>query len=130
MINTSVLLQGLSSKQTYFVFVRSRCVPTPLSDWSHVSFKTLKALSVDQLNGEDFYIQAYPSPLRDVLTVDVTGERDANANITVTDLNGRVVYNAPVTTERIQINASNFTQGIYVVKYTDDTHNKIMRVVK
>lgn len=129
-INTSVVLQGLSSKQTYFVFVRTRCVPTPLSDWSNVSFKTLKGLSVDQLNGEDFYIQAYPSPVRDILTVDVTGQRDGNANITVTDLNGRVVYNAPVTSERVQIDATNFTSGIYIVKYTDDTHNKIMRVIK
>lgn len=129
-INTSVILQGLSSKQTYFVYVRSRCVPTPLSDWSQVSFKTLKALSVDQLNGEDFYIQAYPSPVQNVLTVDVTGQRGENAILTITDISGNVVYREPVTSDKIQVDAAGFAQGIYVVKYTDDMHNKIMRVIK
>lgn len=129
-INNSVLLQGLSSKVTYFVYVRTRCTPTPLSDWTQTAFKTLGTTSVDELNGEDFYIQAYPSPVTDVLNVNITGEISKNAKITLIDLSGKVVYTAPVTTAKVSIDASGFASGIYVVKYTDDIHNKIMRVTK
>lgn len=129
-VNTIVGLQGLTPKVTHFVFVRSRCVPTPLSDWAQAGFKTLKYTTVNQLMGKEFSMDAYPNPLKDVLTVQVNGKLGANARLTIIDLTGKVVYNAAMTTEKVQINASKFAPGMYIVKYSDEVHNEVMRVSK
>ena len=129
--STSVLLQGLEPKTTHFVHVRSRCNPTPLSDWGKEGFKTTKYLTVNSLYGTGvFTMDAYPSPMSDRLNVVLNGDRAANAQVTILDLTGKVVYNAPVNTDKVIVNVSNLTSGIYVVKYTDDIHNEIMKVTK
>lgn len=130
-INTSIVQQGLSPKTTYFFHVRSRCTPTPLSDWSNVSFKTLGGLAVENVNGSDiFTMDAYPNPMLDNLTVQLNGSRSANARLTIIDLTGKTVYNAPVRADKITIDAAQLPSGIYIVKYNDDKHNEIMRVTK
>lgn len=129
-VNTIVGLQGLTPKVTHFVFVRSRCVPTPLSDWAKVGFKTGAYTTVNQLLGKEFSMDAYPNPLKDILTVQINGKLGANAHLTIIDLTGKVVYNAPMTAEKVQINASRFAPGMYIVKYSDEVHNEVMRVSK
>lgn len=130
-INTSLVQRGLSPKTTYFFHVRSRCSPTPLSDWAKVSFKTLGGLSVNTVGGAaPFTMDAYPNPVHDNLTVQLNGDISGNARLTVIDLTGKTVYNAPVKTDKVIIDAANLPSGIYIVKYTDDVHNEIMRVTK
>lgn len=130
-INTSIVQQGLSPKTTYFFFVRSRCSPTPLSDWSHVSFKTERGVSVENVQGSAvFSMDAYPNPVQNSLTVQLNGDMGGNARLSIMDLTGKTVYNAPVRTEKVVVDASNLPSGIYIVKYNDDTHNEIMRVTK
>lgn len=130
-INTSLVQRGLSPKTTYFFHVRSRCSPTPLSDWAKVSFKTLGGLSVNTVGGAaPFTMDAYPNPVHDNLTVQLNGDISDNARLTVIDLTGKTVYNAPVKTDKVIIDAANLPSGIYIVKYTDDVHNEIMRVTK
>lgn len=129
-INNSVLLQGMSPKTTYFVHVRARCVPTPLSDWSQVAFKTLKGLSVDDVDPTAFNMDVFPNPVQDKFIVQLNSEIGNNANVTVMDLTGKVVYNAPVKSDRVEVNAAQLPSGVYIVKYTDDDHNQIMRVSK
>lgn len=125
-----VVLQGLTPKVTHYVHVRSRCTPTPLSDWSRAAFKNLGYLTINQLSGKAFSMDAFPNPMQDKMTVQLNGEMSSNARLTVIDLTGKIVYNAPVKESTITINASNLPSGIYIVKYNDDTHNEIMRVTK
>ncbi len=128
---TTIFLQGLQSKTTHFIHVRSRCTPTPLSDWSKRSFKTLKSLAVSNIEGIDFNMDAYPNPVQqDNLTIQLNGEMDKNAKLLITDVTGKVVYHNTVTSNIVSVNTENFAPGVYVVKYMDDTHNEIMRVVK
>lgn len=130
-INNSVFLQGLSSKQTYFVYVRSRCSPTPLSDWTKMPFKTPKSLSVDNIgNKQDMQMLAYPSPVHDILTVELKGEVAAHAHLIITDISGKVMYNTFVVSQLTKVDMSSFSSGIYIVKYADDKHNDIMKVSK
>ncbi len=130
-INTAIVQQGLSPKTTYFFFVRSRCSPTPLSDWSKVSFKTLGGVSVENVQGgPSFSMDAYPNPMQNSLTVQLNGDMGGNAKLTIIDLTGKTVYNAPVKTDKVTIDASELPSGIYIVKYADDTHNEVMRVTK
>lgn len=129
-INTSVLLQGLSPKTTYFVHVRSRCVPTPLSDWSQIAFKTLGSTSVDDVNGNAFSMDVYPNPATDLITVELNTDRSDNASLTVTDITGKVVYMSEITSDKVEIRSGDFAPGVYIVKYADDDHNQVMRVTK
>ncbi len=130
-INTSIVQQGLSPKTTYFFHVRSRCSPTPLSDWSQVSFKTQGGVSVENVNGSDiFSMDAYPNPMLDNLTIQLNGSRSANARLTIIDLTGKTVYSAPVKSDKVVVDATSLPSGIYIVKYNDDKHNEIMRVTK
>lgn len=128
--STTVLLQGLSPKTTYFFHVRSRCTPTPLSDWTHKADKTLGTTSVLDIDGVDPGMMVYPNPATDVITVELRTAIGNNAQLSVVDLTGKTVYNAPVTASKVQIDASSFATGVYIVQYTDDTHNDIMKVSK
>ncbi len=130
-ISNVVILQGLKPSQRYYYFVRSRCNPTPLSDWTIGNVKTLQYTSVDGLDAQSsFSMDAYPNPMTDNLVVKLNGDRGVNAKLTLIDLTGKVVYNQPVTTSEVKINASTMPSGIYIVKYSDDQHNEVMRVTK
>jgi len=128
--STMVFQQGLTPKTTYFVHVRSRCSPTPLSNWTKEPFKTLKTTSVDDVERGMFSINVYPNPVKDVINVTLNGQHSTNAVISVIDLTGKIVYSAPVNSEAVTIDASGLSSGIYIVKYTDDVHNEIMKVTK
>jgi hypothetical protein len=130
-ISTAIIQQGLSPKTTYFFFVRSRCTPTPLSDWSKESFKTLAGVSVENVHGGAlFSMEAYPNPMLDNLTVQLNGNIGGNARLAILDLTGKTVYHTSVNSDKVVIDAANLPSGIYIVKYNDDTHNEIMRVTK
>jgi len=129
--STAVVLQGLASKTTFFVHVRSRCTPTPLSSWAKSGFKTLGSLSVNSVEGSNLFVMdAYPNPMQDNLTVQFNGKLGANAKLTIIDLTGKMVYNAPVYSDKVTVDATNMPSGIYIVKYSDDIHNQVMRVTK
>lgn len=130
-INTSVIVQGLSPRTTYYVHVRSRCNPTPLSEWTYTSFKTLGPTGVEELSdAAPLNMDVYPNPVGEVFTVKLNGAIGDNASITIQDLTGKVVHTQPVTADKTVIPADNLTQGIYIVKYSDNDHNLIMKVAK
>ncbi len=128
--STMVFQQGLSSKVNYYVHVRSRCSPTPLSNWTKEPFKTLKSLSVDDQGSGTFGIDVFPNPVNDKINILLSEKPGKNAMVTVTDLTGKIVYNNPIDSEKLTIDASGMTPGIYIVKYTDEVNNVVMKVTK
>jgi hypothetical protein len=126
---TNIILQGLASRTTFFVHVRTRCTPTPLSNWSKSGFKTLGPLSVSSLNETSLFVMdVYPNPVQDQLNVQFNGKLGTNARLTIIDLTGKTVYSTEVYSDKVTIDASNLASGTYIVKYTDDVHNQVMRV--
>lgn len=127
---TSAFFPGLQSNTHYYVFVRSRCSPTPLSDWHGIDFTTKWYLTVDGVENEAIQLSAYPNPTQSNITINVGGDIKSNANVVMTDITGKVVYTTPVTSEKVFIDMSNMPVGIYVVKYTDDLNNGVIRIMK
>lgn len=128
---TAVLLQGLQPKTTHFIHVRSRCNPTPLSDWGKEPFKTTQYLSVNSMYGSGvFTIDAYPNPMQSSLNVVLNGERAGAAQVSILDLTGKVLHVQPITTDKITIDVNSLPSGVYVVRYTDDIHNEIRKITK
>ena len=128
---TSAYVQGLMSRQVYYLHVRSRCSPTPLSTWKTVIFKTGKSLSVNAISGNNMMeMNAYPNPVKDQVTVTLEGARAANARLLITDMTGKTLSIMSVTSDVVNVDMSNLPVGVYVIKYVDDTYNKVIKVNK
>lgn len=127
-----VVLNGLNPSTRYYVFVRSRCNPTPLSDgWDIKNFRSSATSSIDDVTGVAQFIDAYPNPMSDKLIVKLTGEIGNNGKLTLIDLTGKVVYNASVNnSDEISINTASFPSGMYIVKYSDDNRSEVTKVTK
>ena len=128
--STTVVLQGLTPKTTHYVFVRSRCNPTPLSEWAKGNLKTQAYVTVKDVSNEKVSIDAFPNPVLDKLTIQLNGQRSKNPKLQVIDLTGKTVYSASVTSDKTVINTNDLPAGLYIIKYSDDQHNEVTRVTK
>lgn len=128
---TSAFLQGLMSSQLYYLHVRSRCSPTPLSNWKSIPFATSRTLDVNAVNGSNvFEMNAYPNPVSDKVSVTVEGTRTGDAKLYLTDMTGKVMKVLAVTSEVTDVEMSAYPAGIYIIKYIDDIHNQVLKVNK
>lgn len=127
--STAVPLMGLTSGQIYNFFVRAYCAPTPMSRWSRFEFRALAGLGFDGLDNTGFGISTYPNPVKDVITIQLTSPSD-NGSIEIIDLTGKVVRTNSVNGTTVDINMSGLTSGMYLVKYTDRLHSKMIKITK
>lgn len=76
-------------------------------------------------------ISLYPNPVQDMFYVVVNSEENARINITICDISGKIIYQNHAQllkgTNRISLNAHNYTEGFYILSITD---NKIVKSVK
>lgn len=128
---TSAFLQGLMSSQLYYLHVRTRCSPTPLSGWKSVPFATGKTLNVNNVNGSNiFEIAAYPNPVNNVLNLQINGEVGSKAVVHLTDVTGKVLLSDRVNANTKELNVSDLPSGIYLLKYSDGYHTETIKVTK
>ena len=67
-------------------------------------------------------VVVYPNPVTDVLQIKINDKSVASVNIKITDVQGRVVYNATEVDNKnndIKINAHAFTPQVYILKVTN-----------
>ena len=74
-------------------------------------------------------LHAFPNPATAVLTVQV-GSATPQAQVTLTDLAGRVLQIAPVTNQTASFNLSSLAAGIYLVRYQDASTTSTIKVSK
>lgn len=69
-------------------------------------------------------INVFPNPANNVANVSVELSTDANVEVNVTDLSGKVVYATDLGsvngTQNVQLNTTSFTSGVYMVNITVD----------
>lgn len=130
-ITPSKYLFPLSSGTTYYMHVRSKCSSVyPLSDhWSTISFTTQFPGGVDKIGNADV-MSVYPNPVKDLLTISLKGKRDGNANISITDVTGKEMRAAEMTSDKLEINMSGLAAGTYIVIYKDNSQTQITKVNK
>jgi len=88
---------------------------------SGVSIKETEVLN-------DFNI--YPNPTEGLLHVDLENNNLNNANLKIVDLLGRTIHQQKVATKNIVINITNYSTGIYLVKFSNNKGSKVYKVVK
>jgi hypothetical protein len=92
------------------------------SNYSQVVTATVKSGS--------FLVEAYPNPVQDVLTVKAYGTTDKNATVTISDATGKVVKVISMENGVAVVDMKGMAQGMYLVKYADNTHSQLIKVNK
>ncbi len=75
---------------------------------------TLVATEVEDL-ATDINISVYPNPTTNLLMIDFLTSEGLGNVITVTDINGKTLQQAEVTTDREQLNFSDYANGVYFI---------------
>lgn len=128
---TGIFIQGLSSRKKYCLWVRALCSPTPESSWSKVCFKTAPGLDVENISGQQpLLINVYPNPVANKLNVQLDGYIGDNARVSLSNVTGQVVYQGAVSGDNFEINTSDLTAGIYILKYEDDNRTQVQKIMK
>lgn len=128
--STSMTFANLLTGHDYYFHIRSVCTNGDTSTWTTVMFQTPGPNSVVNINGTGAAIICSPNPVANTLTVTISGNIDNNASITLSGLDGKVIYSLPVTNHRTEIDMSKLPAALYFVKYTNKDHSDIIKVMK
>ncbi|MFD0989753.1 T9SS type A sorting domain-containing protein [Mariniflexile jejuense] len=90
--------------------------------------KTLSSNSFDKQNGNNGIL--YPIPVQDVLNISLDKNTQGKVNVTVFDLTGKAVKAFEVLNNNFNINVSNLTQGMYLVKIVTNNVSLVKRIIK
>ncbi|RYE15097.1 MAG: T9SS type A sorting domain-containing protein [Sphingobacteriales bacterium] len=129
---TALHIAALNDGVTYYVHVRNQCTSvgiTDVSPWASVSFKTFP-LSVEDINNLPFEISTYPNPVGDILTIDLKGKIAASSKAQIVDVTGKTLISTDISEHTTTINMSALPAGNYLLKYTDGSHDKSIKVTK
>lgn len=85
------------------------------------------------LSNDEFFsskFATYPNPAKDVLNIS-TSENILVSNVSITDINGRVIQNTAVNNvSEAQISVANLTSGIYFLNIDSDGGKAVKKFVK
>lgn len=127
---TSMTFANLLTGHDYYFHIRSVCTNGDTSTWTTIMFHTPGPNSVVNVNSNGATIVCSPNPVANTLTITVSGVVDNSANITLSALNGKVIYSQPVTSNKTEIDMSKLPAALYFVKYTNKDYSDIIKVIK
>lgn len=73
---------------------------------------------------------SYPNPTDGFINIDLGNNNLINATITILDVVGKTIQQQQVNSTKITLNLTNFTQGIYLVKFSNNKGSKVYKVIK
>jgi GEVED domain/Secretion system C-terminal sorting domain len=120
---------GLVYGTIYYAHVRINCGAGTYSAWVTIPFHT-EALSVGSVSSASFDVLAFPNPAKDVVSVKIDGAMSPNSVVELTDITGKVLQQVSMTNHTIDLNMNNLAAGLYLIKYQDDAHTRIIKVNK
>ncbi|RYZ33258.1 MAG: T9SS type A sorting domain-containing protein, partial [Sphingobacteriales bacterium] len=77
-----------------------------------------------------FSIEAFPNPVKDVVTVKVYGSAGANATVSLTDVTGKVIRVAEIKGQTASFDMNSLASGFYLIKYSDNIRNESIKISK
>ncbi|MFD2601546.1 peptide-N-glycosidase F-related protein [Flavobacterium suzhouense] len=109
-----LITENLSSQEVYQIFVRSKCSEEVNSPWSLPYYRQTTVLALSQNAITPFMY--YPNPVENNLFL-VAGDREMS-NVSVYDMNGRLVMQKELSGVDAMVNMENLTTGVYLLKVT------------
>jgi hypothetical protein len=73
-------------------------------------------------------LSVYPNPTNGIVNIELNN--GLNKNVTVTDINGKIVYSTNSASDKMNVNLSGYSQGFYFVKIDSDGKTEIIKVLK
>jgi hypothetical protein len=77
-----------------------------------------------------FQLKAYPNPVHNTLHIQVEGKMAGHARILMMDFSGKLVHKESLAGPGTTVDMQGFAGGAYLVRYLDDTHSSIIKVIK
>ncbi len=72
----------------------------------------------------------YPNPTEGILRFSLLREDPAVSQVSLIDLNGRLLYRKTFTEQDFEVNISNRPAGIYVLKWTFADQSRSIKIIK
>lgn len=127
-IDDNIIYQGAASA-SQFTFDHMRFVHDNYSEGA-AYIDNLK-INDETVSRNDVLTSAfsiYPNPAKDV--INISNATDAIENVTITDMNGRVVKQVVMGVNEGQINISDLSQGVYILNATSNGKSVTEKIVK
>ena len=121
---------ALTPATLYYAHVRDSCGATSLSAWVTTPFTTLSTTGFNNTLALGFGVTAYPNPVKDEVTINISGVENISGRMELMDLSGRIIKTEVVSTDVVNISMAGLTPGIYVIRYSDAKHTQTIKVSK
>jgi len=133
--NTNKALKGLTPQKSYEYQLRSYCANGYVSDWTPSdTFATLPAKFLGPENDEAATFEIYPNPASDILTMDVSLDRDQQISVCIYDLTGRLMLTHMQTLsagdQELKLDISALPAGYYLAQVSMSSINQTIKFVK
>ncbi|PKP21055.1 MAG: hypothetical protein CVU05_07665 [Bacteroidetes bacterium HGW-Bacteroidetes-21] len=106
---------------------------TTVCDQANLSIRVHDETSIESLNGQTF-IATYPNPFQTGFTLEFETGALTNAQITVTDVLGREIFQAEkdfsIGNNKVYLDLQNEDQGIYWIQIKTNDYSKVIKMVK
>lgn len=89
-----------------------------------------KVVTVYNNTSKDFSISAFPNPVQQTLSVSINGNIGNNATVSLIDIYGKVLMQHIVQSANDQIDCSSLPIGLYLLRYSDDANNRVLKINK
>jgi DUF971 family protein len=99
------------------------------SEWASLDFITPWPNSVGNVKEQQVALEVYPNPVKNILTIRLS-IAIPSANISITDINGRLIRTQKIENEITNIDVSALSTGLYLLKYFDDNHSSVSKFIK
>jgi hypothetical protein len=137
---TSRTITGLQAGRTYLFRIRSRC-GTSFGLWSsdipynmNYNFTTPAARMAASESVNDEALSVYPNPNKGTFTATFDAMFDGDANLVITDVAGKVIYNTNVSVitgrNDIPVDISRFATGMYLLQFKAASTHTVKIVVQ
>jgi hypothetical protein len=85
-------------------------------------------VGIQTIANQSSAVSVYPNPSAGIFTVEFAN--GLNKTINVTDITGRVVLTTTSTADKVNVNISNLSNGIYYIKVISNNKAEVIKVVK
>lgn len=100
--------------------------------WEASWTSTGSSSGIQQMDGI-LGLSIFPNPSIDELNIQINSDKNSDANLTITDIMGKVVYSEAISITEIysqKINISSFNKGMYFLNLKNDSGSMIVKFIK
>jgi len=126
---TTASITGLTSGTTYYAYVYDSCGASSSSAWATSSFTTANT-GISNITAGSFSITAFPNPVKDELTISITGSNGKTGSVQLLDISGRVINTTIANASTLNMSMNGLPAGVYIIRYIDAEHTQTIKINK